>query len=256
MSPAPTCSFDRLQEIEPESPTLIEGLPGLGLVAAIAVDQVTRQLGLEHVGNLHSETFPTVASFEDGLVNETVRVYAGTEPAVMTLQSTIPVPSQSTKALASCVLQDLAREFHRAVFLVGSPAQSEEEIGKVRGVATNEAQRGELEKAGISIAQEAGAIGGPTGALLKACYRSNIPAAALVVSCHPKLPDPGAARSVIEEALEPLLGFDIETTELKERHEEIMEKLEGVAQQFQQAQQQATGGQGQAVDDARQAIYR
>jgi len=41
-------SFERVADIPADSPTLIEGLPGHGLVAAIAVDQITDQLGLEH----------------------------------------------------------------------------------------------------------------------------------------------------------------------------------------------------------------
>ncbi|MFB6198449.1 MAG: proteasome assembly chaperone family protein, partial [Halobacteriaceae archaeon] len=40
----PAANFELEVEIEAESPTLIEGLPGLGMVASIAVDQITSQL--------------------------------------------------------------------------------------------------------------------------------------------------------------------------------------------------------------------
>lgn len=249
----PTCSYERTRAIDGENPTLIEGLPGMGLVASIAVDQVRRGLDLAEVGHLRSDAFPPVASFEHGLVDEAVRVYGATDPEVMTLHSRIPIPEMAVRALASCVLQDLAHEFSRAIFLVGAPAQSEDELGELTGVATTETQRKELEAAGVPLAEEAGTIGGATGALFRACYRSNVPALALIVRCRPKIPDPGAAQSVIEEGLERLVDFDIDTSDLRERDQEIQSRLEQVAQQYQQAQQRSMGPQ--EAGEAPASIY-
>lgn len=61
-------TFDRVTELEADDMTLIEGLPGHGLVAAIAVEQLTTQLGLEHYGNIQSDDFPPVTSYVDGRV--------------------------------------------------------------------------------------------------------------------------------------------------------------------------------------------
>lgn len=249
----PTCTFERVRDIDGENPTLIEGLPGMGLVASIAVDQVRRQRGLERLGHLTSEAFPPVASFEDGLVEEPVRVYGGTDPSVMTLQSTVPVPEPAVRPLVNCVLQDLAHEFEQAIFLVGAPAPSEDELGAVSGVATTQTQRKRLEEADVPLASQTGTIGGVTGALLQACHRSNVPAVALVVRCRPKIPDPGAARSVIENGLERLVDFDLDTSELQEREEEIQRQMQQVAEQYQQARQQAAGG---PPTEAPESIYR
>lgn len=250
-----SCSFERTSDVEVDRPTLIEGLPGLGLVASIAIDHVREQLGLDEIGHLRSEGFPPVASFEQGLVTEPIRVYGGQDPPVMTLQSSIPVPEDAVDALAHCVLEDLAREFEQAIFLVGAPAPSEEDLGDVSGIATTHAERDRLESAGIELAGETGTIGGPTGALLQACYRSNIPAVALVVRCRPKVPDPGAARAVIEEGLEHLVDFDLDTEDLQERDEEIQRQMRQVAQQFQQAQGRQPHGPS-SVGEAPESIYR
>lgn len=252
----PTCSFERVREIDAESPTLIEGLPGMGLVASIAVEQVREHLDLDEIGHLRSDAFPAVASFEDGLVDEPVRVYGGTDPAVLTLQSSIPVPEEAVGALADCVLEELAPAFEQAIFLVGAPAQSEEEIGDVSGVASTEAERERLRGVGIELAGQTGAIGGPTGALLQACFRSEVAAVALIVRCRPKVPDPGAARAVIENGLERLVDFDLDTTDLQERDEEIQRQMEQVAHQFQQAQQRQPLGPGQGAGEAPESIYR
>jgi uncharacterized protein len=230
--------FDRTTEVTAEAPTLIEGLPGLGMVASIAVDQITKQLGLEQHGTIVSDDFPPVAAFDGGRVRDPVRVYAGDDPPVMTLQSDIPIPPNAVESLSECVMAEVADEFGEAIFLAGAPASSESEIGDVVGVATTDALEGELTEAGIPLADGSGVIGGVTGAMLADCYHADVPAAALIVRSNPYIPDPGAARAVIEEALEPLVDFDIDTQELHEQAEEIRRQKQQIAEQLQQYQQQ------------------
>jgi uncharacterized protein len=230
--------FETVTEIGTEAPTLIEGLPGHGLVASIAVEQIRQQLDLTHHGNIVSEEFPDVVTFEDGLVRDPVRVYAGQNPAVMTLQSDLTLPESAFQALRDCVLQDLAAEFDRAIFLAGAQADEEEALGDVVGVATTEGLREELRAADIAVAEDPGVVGGVTGALMEACYHEEIPAVVLIVKAHPYLPDPTAARSVIEGALEPLVEFDIDTTELKDQAEEIQRRMNQIAEQYEQMAQE------------------
>ncbi len=229
-----SATFERLTDISADSPTLIEGLPGLGMVASIAVDQITQQLDLGYSGHIQIDDFPPVAAFRDGRVRESIRVNAGEQPDVMTLQSDVPIPQQSVRPLANCVLDDLAEEFERAIFLAGAPAQSEEDLGEVTGVATSDGMEENLRVADIDLAEESGALGGVTGGLVSACYREDVPAAVLIVRCHPQLPDPGAAQSVIENALEPLVAFDVDTSELQQQAEEIQKQKQQVAEQLQQ----------------------
>ena len=230
----PTASFERLIELDSSTPpTLIEGLPGHGLVASIAVDQITRQLGLDHFGNIRCSAFPPVASFNDGRVRDPVRVYAG-QPGVMTLQADMPIPESAFGSLGRCVLSELASEFDRAIFLAGAPAGSEAQIGEVTGVATTDGLEADLEAAGIQLASGTGLIGGVTGALLADCYHADVPAAVLIAKAHPYVPDPAAARAVIEDALEPLVEFDIDTTELAEQADKVQAQLEQIARQYQE----------------------
>jgi len=231
--------FERTGTAEVESPTLIEGLPGLGLVASIAVDQVTSQLGLEYFGQLRCPALPPVASYDEGRVQDLVRVYAGEDPAVMTLQSDLVIPPNAFDQLTQCVLTDLAAEFDRAIFLAGAPARNEEEIGDVIGIATSDETEAQIRDAGIELAEGSGLVGGVTGALVSGCYEQSVPAAVLIVKAHPQLPDPGAAQSVIENALEPMVDFDIDTTELEDQSEQIRSQLEQIARQYQQAAQES-----------------
>ena len=232
MTDADTATFEAVRERQVDSPVLIEGLPGHGLVASIAVDHVTRQLGLDHYGNVTSDAFPPAITFRDGLVRDLVRVYAGSSPDVMTLQSDLALPPKAFPPLARCVVDDLA--FEKAIFLAGAPADSESQVGTVRGVATTPELRDDLERAGVDLGAEPGLVGGITGALARECYHADVPAIVLIVGAHPFLPDPTAAQAVIERALEPLVDFDIDTTELAAQADEIKRRMEQIAQQYRQ----------------------
>ncbi|WP_435097341.1 proteasome assembly chaperone family protein [Halarchaeum sp. P4] len=232
----PTASFERLTDSPDERATLVEGLPGHGLVAAIAVDLVTRQLDLEQHGAITSPAFPAVSSFADGRVRDPVRVYAGDDPSVMTLQSDVPFPESAYDALADGVLGGIGDDLDRAVLLVGAPAESQQEVGDVSGIATTDAVASDLSAAGIDLAEGTGLVGGATGALLAECYHRDVPAAALVVRANPYIPDPRAAQAVIEDALEPLVDFDIDTAQLEAEAHEIEDRLEQMAEQYRRAQ--------------------
>lgn len=230
--------FERLTDLDAERPILVEGLPGTGLVASITVDLLTRQLSLGHHGTILSDTFPPVASFNDGTMRDPVRVYSGRDPDVMTLHSDVVLPEVAYRALAQVVLGDLAPEFERAIFIAGAPATEAEPAGDVVGVATTDTVETELAAANVPLAEGVGLIGGVTGALLLECFHAGVPAAALVVRCAPYEPDPLAAKTLVETALEPLVHFEIEADELETRAEEIGEQLQQVADHFQETQTQ------------------
>ena len=253
MSAETTTRFEQFTDPPATTPTLIEGLPGLGMVASIAVDQLTEQLDLVQHGAIVSEDFPPAAAFADGRVRDLVRVYAGADPSVMTLQSDVPIPPEAIDSLSACVHGDLAEKFERAIFIAGAPAETEAEIGDVVGVATDDAMETALTDAGIALAEEEGVIGGITGGLVADCYHEDVPAAVLVVRSNPYMPDPAAARALIEDALEPLVAFDIDTSALQEQAEQIQAQKEQVAKQLQQLQQQQ-GQQG--VTESVKGMYQ
>ncbi|MDR5656722.1 MAG: proteasome assembly chaperone family protein [Halobacteriota archaeon] len=244
-------TFEQHDTIEVEGTTLIEGLPGHGLVASIAVDQITEQLGLDLYGTLYDETFPQVVTFQEGMARDPVRVYAGTDPAILTLQSDLALPWQAFRPLSTATFSALG-EIEEAFFLAGAPAQFEEERGAVTAVATTPDMKAKLQAKDIDLAADPGVIGGVTGALAQACHHESIPAAVLIVKAHPYLPDPGAAQHVIETALEPLVDFDIDTTELEQQAEEIQERMQQIAEQY----EQMVEGQGQYKESRMPGMYQ
>lgn len=239
--------FERRAEVTAESPTLIVGMPENGVVGSIAVNHVTEQLGLEQKGNIVSESFPPVATYGDGRVRDLVRVYAGADPPVVIPHCDIALPTYANGDLAACVVNDLAEDFERAIVLAAVPAQTEEEVGEVTGIVTSEKAETELQEIGIPLDPNVGFLGGASGAVVNDCYHANVPTIALIVKAHPYLPDPEAARAIIEKALEPLVDFDIDTQGLREQAEDIRERMDQIVQHYEQLQE---GGGQQFAEDS------
>lgn len=242
-----TCSFHRESETDTDAPTLIEGLPGHGLVATIAVNQINEQLGLSRYGGIRSVEIPPILSFRDGRVQDTVRVYEGTDPDILTLEGDVMLPKEAYKPFSECVLQDLADEIARGIFLAAAPAESEEQHGQLLGVATDDEMQADLDRAGVNLAEGDGMVGGITGALVDECYRQDVPAVLLLVRSHPQLPDPEAARIVIDSALEPLVDFEIDTAELAQKASQIQQRKEQIAKQLEGAEEQPQSGQASVM---------
>ena len=226
--------FERRTEITGELPTLIVGMPENGVVGSIAVNHITEQLELENKGHIVSETFPPIATFGNGRVRDLVRVYAGTDPNVVIPHCDLALPPDANADLAACVVHDLAADFDRAIVLAAVPAQTEEQVGEVTGVVTSEEASNELQAVGVPLDPSVGYIGGASGAVLNECYHANIPTIALIVKAHPYLPDPEAAQAIIEDALEPLVDFDIDTQGLEEQADDIRRQMEQIADHYEQ----------------------
>jgi hypothetical protein len=134
-------------------------------------------------------------------------------------------------------LDEYASACVRATFLAAAPAQSEDQLGEVIGVGTSEAMTDQLVDAGVDLAPDTGVVGGVTGTLVNACYQADVPAILLLVRADPNLPDPAAARTVIDTALEPLVDFEIDTEPLEQEAERIKAKKAQIAQELQSAQE-------------------
>ena len=228
--------FERRAELSAESPTLLVGMPENGVVGSIAVNQITRQLDLEQKGNIVSESFPSVTTFGEGYVRDLVRVYAGTSPPIVVPQCDIALFGDAVADLSACIVHDLAADYERAIVLAAVPAQNETEVGEVTCIVTDDAAISDVEAADIQLDPNNGFLSGTSGAVVNDCYHADIPTIALVVKAHPFLPDPEAAKAVIEKALEPLVDFEIDTRALEAEADDIRTQMEQVARHFEQLQ--------------------
>ena len=220
-----------------DSPTLVEGLPGVGLVGKIATDHLVETFDMQHAASIDCEGIPQVAIYDtdDRGVLPPVRIYADQERDLLALQSDVPISRTASADFADCLTEWLRDNDATPLFLSGLPHQDDPgHVPEVFGIATGDAAH-RLDDHDIGTPPERGVIGGPTGALVNRADAENLDALALVVQSDPKFPDPAAAKQLIDKAIAPLADVQIPTDDLVERAEEIRSQKEQFAQRMQEA---------------------
>ena len=231
------------EDIELDEPTLVEGLPGVGLVGKIAADHLVDVYEMSHYGTLRCEGLPEIAVYgeDDPNVRGPVRLYADAERDLLVLQSDAPVSPSAADGFASCLVGWLEQHDVTPLFLSGLPTQKDG-VPAVFGIATGDGAA-LLADADVDPPSMHGAITGPTGALISEAQQVGLTGVGLVVEADPKFPDPEAARAVLRTAIGPLGSFDVDTDALVEQAEEIGQAKERLAKQMQDADDESTSAQ-------------
>ena len=227
-------------DLQLESPVLVEGLPGIGLVGKIAADHLVSSFEMEHYASCHCEGLPKVAVYRDGdpSVRPPVRIYADEERDLLVLQSDVPVSPERAASFSTCVTGWLAEHDVTPIYLSGL-AEEKDGVPEMYGIATGEGDT-LLEENGIDGPNENGMVSGPTGALLADANDADIDSVGLIVQANAKFPDPEAARILTIEGIEPIAGIDVETEALVEQAEEIADARQQLAKQMQQAEEESS----------------
>lgn len=226
------------EDVELDQPTMVEGLPGVGLVGKLATDHLVETFDMTYYASFDCEGLPRISVYEEGSrdLEPPVRLYADAERDLLALQSDVPISAAAAANFATGVTEWLEDNDVTPIFMSGLPHQKEaDEIPSLYGVATG-SQAEHLDEHDIDTPVERGAISGPTGALLHDSSARGLDAVGLIVQSDPQFPDPEAARILIEHGVAPLTGIDVDTDDLGERAEEISEQKEQLAQRMGEAE--------------------
>ncbi len=232
--------IQRHEEIELDAPTLVEGMPGIGLVGKIATDHLIEEFDMSYYASIHCEGIAPIGVYEEGdrTVRPPVRLYVDEERDLLALRSDVPIPADATSEFATCLTGLIESEDVDPLYLSGFPAEKDDEPPGLFGVATGEAAADRLDNHGIDRPDENGAVAGPAGGLLNRAAQTGLDSTVLVVESDPQFPDPEAARILITRGIEPLAGIDVEVEGLVEQADSIREQKEQLAQRMQEADTQ------------------
>lgn len=242
------------RKVEFQSPVLIEGLPGMGMVGRIATRFLIKQLGANRFAELYSPHFPYYV-----LVNKkgSVRLLrsefffwenpTGEQDLVFLTGDSQAQTIEGQYEVTNSILEFAVKLGVRTILTIGGYRNEAEKAPKVVAVSTSP----ELLKKALeakAIASPAGnPIVGTAGLLLGLAKFRKINALCLLGETNGYLPDPVASKSVLE-VLQKMLGLEIKLDELdtqieksKEivtRMREIEERRERYAQKMRKSEEE------------------
>jgi uncharacterized protein (TIGR00162 family) len=227
-----------LQQIQLDNPVLIEGLPGLGLVGKIAMRYLIKQLKAQKIAYLYSPHFPYFV-----LVNKkgNVRLLRGTfycwknpkEDANDLILFTGDSQSQTIEGqyeITDCLLEYAAKNNVHTIVTIGGYRMETQDKPKVFVAATSKDQIDKSVAAGASLSVSGSPIVGTAGLILGLSKFKKIDALCLLGETRGYIPDPLAAKSVLE-ILKAAFAFDVDLDGLNDeisRAEKMVTRLQAI----------------------------
>jgi uncharacterized protein (TIGR00162 family) len=209
-----------LVRVNLNNPVLIEGLPGLGLVGKIAVRYLIRQLKAEKLAYLHSPHFPYFV-----LVNKkgSVRLLRGTfyfwknkngKNDLIFFTGDSQAQTIEGQYEISAKIVDFAKKYNvKTIITVGGYRMEVKEKPKVIAGATSSELLNKALEANAIISPMGSPIVGTAGLILGLARFKKIDALCLLGETRGYLPDPKAAKSVLE-VLQAMLGINVDLSGL------------------------------------------
>jgi len=208
-------------EIHPNNPILIEGLPGLGLVGKIALRYLIKQLKAKKIAYLYSPHFPYFV-----LVNKkgNVRLLRGAFYYYQNPKGNDLIlftgDSQSQTIEGQYEIADRMLDFSekhgvKTIATIGGYRMESKEKPKVFIAATSQEVLQKALQSGASLSTSGSPIVGTAGLILGLAKFKKIEAICLLGETRGYLPDPLAAKSVLE-VLKSTFNFDLNLAGLDE----------------------------------------
>jgi uncharacterized protein (TIGR00162 family) len=223
-------------QIQPKNPVLIEGLPGLGLVGKIALRYLIKQLKPKKIAYLYSPHFPYFV-----LVNKkgSVRLLRGAFYYYQNPKDNdillFTGDSQSQTIEGQYEIADRMLDFSekhgvKTIATIGGYRMEPKEKPRVFIAATNQDLLQKAITAGGTLSTTGSPIVGTAGLILGLAKFKKIEALCLLGETRGYLPDPLAAKSVLE-VLKSMFKFDLDLTGLNEeisRAETMVTRLQQI----------------------------
>jgi uncharacterized protein (TIGR00162 family) len=219
--------------IHAKSPFLIEGLPGLGLVGRISTRYLIKHLKAEKLAVLHSPHFPYyVVVNKKGnarLLHGEFHYWQppqGNDFIFFTGDSQAQT-IEGQYEIAETIL-DFAKQHHvKAIITLGGFRKEAGKVPKVIATGTDPTILEEALAAGAALSPPGNPIVGTAGLLVGMAKFKQIPALCLLGETRGYLPDPKAAKSILN-ILQKMLHIEVDLSSLNQeitKSNKILEKM-------------------------------
>ena len=209
-------------QIKPNNPILIEGLPGLGLVGKIAIRYLIKKLNAKKFAHLYSPHFPYFV-----LVNKkgNVRLLRGAfyfwknnngpNDLILFTGDSQSQTIEGQYEIADRMLDFSEKHNVKTIVTIGGYRLEAKDKPSVFAAATSQELLNIALGAGAAVSNSGSPIVGTAGLILGLARFKKISALCLLGETRGYLPDPLAARSVLE-VLKTAFNFDVDLIGLNE----------------------------------------
>lgn len=203
----------------PKGPTIVSGLPDVGLVGLLAASHMISQLKLQEAGAIESDLLPPMIVLHNGLPKTPIRIFAGKSLVVIISETTIPMPLIRPLATG---LVDWARGKGAKLMLSlgGMAVANRQDIDAPKVFAALSGKEMESRLRGTAEVLEEGYIVGAYGLMLRKCAEASVPAITLLTQSYYNYPDPVAAAASLT-AVNKILDLNVDVSDLLKNGEEI-----------------------------------
>jgi uncharacterized protein (TIGR00162 family) len=233
-------------KVEPKNSVLIEGLPGMGMVGRIAVRFLIKQLGTKRFAELYSPHFPYYV-----LVNKkgNVRLLRaefffwknqnGENDLLLMTGDSQAQTIEGQYEVTTTILDFVQRLGTKTIITVGGYRKEAEDTPQVMAVSTNPELLKKATEAKAIASPPGNPIVGTAGLLLGLAKFRKIDALCLLGETRGYLPDPRAAKSVLQ-VLQKILSLDVDLKALDkeiEKSKEIVAKMREIEERRESAEE-------------------
>ena len=221
-------NFIEFKEKNLKDYTIIEGLPGMGLVGTIAAKYVIEKLNFEEYGYIESSLFLPVVRIHDGMPIRPARIYISDSRKLVILISEQIIPKNHTYALAKSVSDWIQKKgITSLISLSGIHAfDTTPEQPIIYGIAANEQSKSLLKKHDLKVIED-GITTGVTALILLNLKKTNINAISILGNV--KIAADYQAAAEVLKKLSDITNLDIDVKplmiEAKQVEREIVENL-------------------------------
>jgi uncharacterized protein (TIGR00162 family) len=220
-----------------KDPILVGGLPGLGLVGKIAIRYFVKQLKAERLAYLYSPHFPYFVHVSK---KGSVRLLHGTfyfwknkngkNDLIFFTGDSQAQTIEGQYEISNNILDFAQQKGAKLIITVGGYRVEAKDKPKVIAAATNHELLNRALQAQAMLSPMESPIVGTAGLILGLAHFKKIEALCLLGETRGYLPDPMAAKSVLE-VLKTLLNLDVDLTGLNEeiaKAEKIVSRLKKI----------------------------
>ncbi|HEY9387223.1 MAG TPA: PAC2 family protein [Nitrososphaeraceae archaeon] len=248
-----------------DSPILIAGFPGPGLVGSISTSYIINKLHMDQIACVESEFIVPGVIYAEGKLRHPFRLYSNEEGSVCVLVCEAPIMIQgmysvldtvtkwalNNKVKQVMVLDGIAVEgipnLKRTPIILSSDGEAADAASLIQDVEEelNNKEEQTEDDAGRNVYPTTAYIGGLAGGLLSSCLSNGLASKALLISATRGIPDPEGAAILIEslDKITDNKSLEIDTQHLRKQGATLRTRMEKIIQSLHGQQQQEEGGQ-------------